>query len=399
MPILFIFFFFRELLFQAADLFHQFWQVRESGFDSPPLGVGSRRIAEVGTWGLDGTDDACLASEDGVVTDGDVPIHTSLSSHDDMVTDFGAACDADLRTEEVVLADFDIVSQMAKDIDLGTAADDGIIHRTVVDGGAGADFDVVADDGAAELADVMVMSLFVCREAEALPAYDGMRAKDDTVTQDAVLVYDSPRIQLAVFAELRLLSDVAVRIDDAAVSDFRAVFDDGIRHDGDVFPDQGFGADDGSLMDAWFPFVFRAEDFDEFTEGAAGIGNDDKILRVVGGEFIDKDDTGLHFFDVLGINAASEGHMRGACAFSTGNVIDQDRAVPIEGAADQGSDFTCCFFHDGPHLDADEAALDAAFAVPSILAITSSVMSTAPLGTALLCMTMPMPFSFAIWAA
>lgn len=210
---------------------------------------------------------------------------------------------------------------------------------------------------------------------------------------------DSTRIQLAVFAELRILSDVAVRVDDTAISDLSAFFDDGIRHDGDVFADQGFFADDGGLMDVWFPFVFRTEDFDEFAKGAAGIGDDDKIFRVVGGEFIDKDDTGLHFFDVLGIDAASEGHLRWACAFSAGNVIDQDRAVPIEGAADQGSDFACCFFHDGPHLDADEAAPDAAFAVPSILAITSSVMSTAPRGTALLCMTMPMPFSFAIWAA
>ena len=98
---------------------------------------------------------------------------------------------------------------------------------------------------------------------------------------------DSPRIQLAVFTELRILSDVAVRVDDTAVSDLSAFFNDGIRHDCDVFADQCFFADDGGLMDAWFPFVFRAEDFDEFTEGTAGIWDDDEILRVVGGEFID----------------------------------------------------------------------------------------------------------------
>lgn len=175
------FFFLSELPFQTADLFHQFRQMRERSFDSPPLGVGSRRIAEVGAWGLDGADDACLASEDSVVTDGDVTIHAGLSGHDDMVADFGAAGDADLRAEEIVLADFDIVSQMAKVIDLGTAADDGVVHRTVVDGGAGADLDVVADDGAAELADVMVMTLFIGGEAEALTADDGVRTKDDAV--------------------------------------------------------------------------------------------------------------------------------------------------------------------------------------------------------------------------
>ena len=212
-------------------------------------------------------------------------------------------------------------------------------------------------------------------------------------------MYDGARIQFTVFAELRIFSDVAVRVDDTAVSDLGAFFDDGIRHDGDVFADQGFFTDDGSLMDARFPFVFRTENFDEFAKGAAGIGDDDEILRVVGREFIDQDDIGLHFFDVLRVDTAGKGHLRGACAFSTGNIIDDDVFVPIESAADQGSDFTCCFFHDGPHLDAEEAAPDAAFDVPSILAITSSVMSTAPLGTALLCMTMPMPFSFAIWAA
>lgn len=155
--------------------------MRECRFDSPPLGVGSRRIAEVSAWCLDGADDAGLASEDGIVTDGDVTIHAGLSGHDDVVADFGAAGDTDLRAEKIVLADFDIVSQMAEVIDLGTAADDGVVHRAVVDGGAGADFDVISDDSAAELADVMVMALFIGGEAEALTADDGVRTKDDAV--------------------------------------------------------------------------------------------------------------------------------------------------------------------------------------------------------------------------
>ena len=175
------FFFLSELLFQTADLFHQLRQVRECSLDSPPLGVGPRRIAEVGAWGLDGADDACLASEDSIVTDGDMAIHAGLSGHDDVVADFGAAGDADLRAEEIVLADFDIVSQMTKVIDLGAAADDGVIHRTVVDGGAGADLDVISDDSAAQLTDVMVVACLVSGEAEALTADDGMRTKDDAV--------------------------------------------------------------------------------------------------------------------------------------------------------------------------------------------------------------------------
>lgn len=175
------FFFLRELFFQTADLFHQFRQMRESRFDSSPLGVGPRRIAEVGTWGLDGADDACLASEDGIVTDGDMAIHAGLSGHDDVVADFGAAGDADLRAEEIVLADLDIMSQMAKVIDLGAAADDGVIHRTVVDGGAGTDLDVISDDSAAQLADVMVVTLFIGGKAKALTADDGVCTKDDAV--------------------------------------------------------------------------------------------------------------------------------------------------------------------------------------------------------------------------
>ena len=175
------FFFLSELFFQTADLFHQFRQMRESCFDSSPLGVGPRRIAQVGAWGLDGTNDACLASEDSVVTDGDMAIHAGLSGHDDVIADLGASGDADLRAEEIVLADLDIMSQMTKVIDLGAAADDGVIHRTVVDGGAGTDLDVVSDDSAAELTDVMVVACLVSGEAEALTADDGVRTKDDAV--------------------------------------------------------------------------------------------------------------------------------------------------------------------------------------------------------------------------
>lgn len=175
------FFFLSELLFQTANLFHQLRQMRECSLDSPPLGVGPRRKAQVGAWGLDGADDACLPSEDGIVTDGDMAIHTSLSGHDDVIADLGAAGDADLRAEEIVLADLDIMSQMAKVIDLGAAADDGVIHRTVVDGGAGTDLDVVSDDSAAELANMMVVACLVSGEAEALTADDGMRTKDDAV--------------------------------------------------------------------------------------------------------------------------------------------------------------------------------------------------------------------------
>lgn len=175
------FFFLSELFFQTADLFHQFRQVRECSLDSPPLGVCPRRIAQVGAWCFDGADDACLASEDSIVTDGDMTIHAGLSGHDDVIADLGAAGDADLRAEEIVLTDLNIMSQVTKVIDLGAAADDGVIHRTVVDGGAGSDLDVISDDSAAELANVMVVACLVSGEAEALTADDGMCTKDDTV--------------------------------------------------------------------------------------------------------------------------------------------------------------------------------------------------------------------------
>ena len=175
------FFFLSELFFQTADLFHQFRQVRECSLDSPPLGVGPRRIAQVGAWCFDGADDACLASEDSVVTDGDMAIHAGLSGHDDVIADLGAAGNADLRAEEIVLADLDIMSQMAKVIDLGAAADDGGSVRPVVGGSVGTKLDVVSDDNAAELANVMVVACLVSGEAKALTADDSMRTKDDAV--------------------------------------------------------------------------------------------------------------------------------------------------------------------------------------------------------------------------
>lgn len=98
---------------------------------------------------------------------------------------------------------------------------------------------------------------------------------------------DSARIQFAVFAELRILSDVAVRVDDTAVSDLSAFFDDAYAIIVTSLPIRAF-----SLMTAvsWIPgsHLFSGRNFDEFAKGAAGIGDDDQILRVVVREFIDR---------------------------------------------------------------------------------------------------------------
>ena len=52
--------------------------------------------------------------------------------------------------------DADIVANLHQVVDLGALADHGVAHGAAVDRGAGADFDVVLDDDAADLRNLAV---------------------------------------------------------------------------------------------------------------------------------------------------------------------------------------------------------------------------------------------------
>src|SRR5207245_879760 len=104
------------------------------------------------------------------------------------------AGDANLADQQVVRTDAAVVGDHHKVVDLRPQADARGLEGAAVDGGAGADLDVIADLDAAQLRHLDVASL-VLAIAEAIGAEDGVSVDDDAVAEHAALVEDSLRIQ------------------------------------------------------------------------------------------------------------------------------------------------------------------------------------------------------------
>ena len=95
--------------------------------------------------------DAGLGADHGPVADVDVIDDADLAGHHDVIAGAARAGDAHLADEQVVLADLAVVADLHQVVDLGAGADARRLEGAAVDGGAGADLDVVADLDVAEL--------------------------------------------------------------------------------------------------------------------------------------------------------------------------------------------------------------------------------------------------------
>ena len=91
-------------------------------------------------------------------------------------------------------------------VDLGPGADARGLEGAAVDGGAGADFNVVADLDVIQLRHLDVTAILLT-EAKAIGAEDGPGMDDDTVAQHAAVVEDGVGIQGDVIAEPAVAAD------------------------------------------------------------------------------------------------------------------------------------------------------------------------------------------------
>ena len=101
----------------------------------------------------------------------DAVANLAMSCHPDLSRECHAPTDdrrsrkADLGAENRVLADDDVVADLDEVVDLGAAPDPRLAERSPVNGGSGADFDVVFDCHDAELLDLLVVAIAVARES------------------------------------------------------------------------------------------------------------------------------------------------------------------------------------------------------------------------------------------
>src|SRR5690606_26559985 len=133
-------------------------------------------------------------------------------------------------------------------VELDPVADLGVLERAAVDGGVGADFDVVADAHAAQLGDLAPGALpegGIRREAEAVgPQHDA--AVQDGARADAYVgVERHARMQQAVGPDAGTRADDAAGAQRGAFADARARLHHAVRPDAHVILDDGVVRDHG----------------------------------------------------------------------------------------------------------------------------------------------------------
>src|SRR5262245_26022951 len=111
--------------------------------------------------------------------------HAGLTTHDDTVLHRGATRDSDLAGEQAVTSDRDVVRDLHQIVDLGPLPDHGVTNGPAIDGGVGADLDVVLDDDARNLRN-LVRPARAAHKAEAILANGAARVDDDPVTDQGM---------------------------------------------------------------------------------------------------------------------------------------------------------------------------------------------------------------------
>src|SRR5947207_10361070 len=90
--------------------------------------------------------DAGLRGCDHAVADFEVAGDADLAGENDAAPDPGAACQADLGAQQRVFANVGGVSNLHQIIDLGATPNSRFADRGAIDGGVGADFDIVFEN-------------------------------------------------------------------------------------------------------------------------------------------------------------------------------------------------------------------------------------------------------------
>src|SRR3954463_2086654 len=143
-----------------------------------------------------------------------------------MAADVGAAGDADAAGDRGVRADARVVADLDLVVELDAFLDHGVVESAAVDGGVGADLDVVADAHRADLRDLHPAPTVV-GDAEAVGADHHAGMHDDALAEGAASVDDDARIEAAVVADLDVVADDATGADGDPRTELRA-----LRHDG-----------------------------------------------------------------------------------------------------------------------------------------------------------------------
>ncbi len=172
-----------------------------------------------------------------------------------------------------VSADLHVVGHLNLVIQLDSVLDDRIFQRTPIDGGVGADFDIIANPHPAELRHFQPAAIAIQRQSKAIAADHRAGMHQNATTQLRPMTDGHLGDQPAPRANHRLFANHAVGPHDHASLDDRARFHRTMRANPGVSGDVRVGTDPGGRMNARLRFRLPDQ-----TGGGPGIGD----MRVIG---------------------------------------------------------------------------------------------------------------------
>src|SRR6185369_9568866 len=185
----------------------------------------------------------------GAVADLEVVVDAHLRAQRDVVTDRQAAREADLGREQAVPADGHIVTDLDLIVDFGALADHRIAQAAAVDGGAGADLDMVLDQDPAGLRHLQMA--LGAEEDEAIAVLpDAAGGMDQDIVANQRELDRRAGADIAVAADLDVGADHSARTDHGAGANLDPGPDHRERINDDAILQMGGGIDDGRWRDA-----------------------------------------------------------------------------------------------------------------------------------------------------
>ena len=173
-----------------------------------------------------------------------------------------------------MVADADVVSDLAEVVDLDAAGDRRLVQGAAVDARIGADLDVVADPRPPHLRH-LDLPLAVEDEAEPVGSDDDPGVQDHAIPHRRAGVEHHARVRDAVGADGRPGADVAAGEDRGARADPGARLDDGPGADRDLRAEDGVRGDEGGLVHARGRQAGRQQPLRGAGERDAGLRDDD----------------------------------------------------------------------------------------------------------------------------
>ena len=172
------------------------------------------------------------------IADDDVVFNTAVACQDYAIAQFGTACDADLPDQDTSLAYLDIVANLDEVVHNRTAADQGHAEFGPVNAGAGPDLDVVFDNHAADMGNLIMLIVFEV-VTKAVKANYAIGANYDAAADYAFGFNYDTLMQDRLIADLDISAHRYVIAQGCSFSDDRTGADDDKRPDGSIWSDLG----------------------------------------------------------------------------------------------------------------------------------------------------------------